>query len=194
MEFSAAKSKLTRFNVSWSSSLLKKVDRYIELTGNTRSNFLAEAAKAFIEQESTKMLTKQSFLDQATAGELIEQLAVIVDKHDDSIWTSRTISFIAAIVRPLVLLRDKKYEPLTLARIIHYLDYDNIGKLIERFENDNSFGEEKLVISPLKAYLLTLPDYDSKLPLSEQSDKTKENFEYITILLHSILSTAHRQA
>lgn len=194
MEFSAAKSKLTRFNVSWSSSLLKKVDRYIELTGNTRSNFLAEAAKAFIEQESTKMLTKQSFLDQATAGELIEQLAVIVDKHDDPIWTSRTISFIAAIVRPLVLLRDKKYEPLTLARIIHYLDYDNIGKLIERFENDSSFGEEKLVISPLKAYLLTLPDYDSKLPLSEQSDKTKENFEYITILLHSILSTAHRQA
>lgn len=183
MESSTTKHKLARFNVSWSNLFLKKIDRYIELTGNNRSNFLAEATKAYIEQESKKILSQQSFLDQATAGELIEQITSIIEQQSDSAWASRTIAFIAALIRPLVLLRDKKYEPLTLDKIAYYFDYENVGKLIDRFENDDSFGEEKLVIKPLKAYMMTLPDYNPALPLTKQSHKTKEIFGYMTMFL-----------
>lgn len=183
MESGTTKNKPARFNVSWSSVFLKKIDRYIELTGNNRSNFLAEAAKAYIEQESKKILSQQSFLDQATAGELIEQITSIIEQQSDSAWVGRTIAFIAALIRPLVLLRDKKYEPLTLGGITYYFDYDNIDKLIERFENDNSLGEARLVINPLKAYMTTLPNYNPALPLAKQSHETKEAFGYVTMFL-----------
>lgn len=183
MESSTTKHKLARFNVSWSNLFLKKIDRYIELTGNNRSNFLAEATKAYIEQESKKILSQQSFLDQATAGELIEQITSIIEQQSDSAWAGRTIAFIAALIRPLVLLRDKKYEPLTLDKIAYYFDYENVGKLIDRFENDDSFGEEKLMIKPLKAYMITLPNYNPALPLAKQSHKTKEIFGYMTMFL-----------
>ena len=183
MESGTTKNKLARFNVSWNSVFLKKIDWYIELTGNNRSNFLAEAAKAYIEQESKKLLSQQSFLDKATAGELIEQIVFIVQQQGDSGWTGRAIAFISALIRPLVLLRDKKYEPLTLDGIAYYFDYENVGKLIDRLENDDSFGEAQRMIIPLKTHMATLPNYNPALPLAKQSHETKEAFGYITMFL-----------
>ena len=125
----------------------------------------------------------QSFLDKATAGELIEQIMFIVQQQGDSGWTGRAIAFISALIRPLVLLRDKKYEPLTLDGIAYYFDYENVGKLIDRLENDDSFGEAQRMIIPLKTHMATLPNYNPALPLAKQSHETKEAFGYITMFL-----------
>ncbi|WP_328587416.1 type IV secretory system conjugative DNA transfer family protein [Facilibium subflavum] len=115
---------------------------------------------------------------------------------DGDMWKGRAISFVEALMRVLVYLRDEGYFQLDASLIRKYFVLDVIEDLLEKQQVVDQYNNiitlrEKLpfsVTDPIYNYLATLPGYQKK-NVGKQSDKTYEQHGYITMQLTRIFGS-----
>ncbi|WP_119344389.1 type IV secretory system conjugative DNA transfer family protein [Facilibium subflavum] len=115
---------------------------------------------------------------------------------DGDMWKGRAISFVEALMRILVYLRDKGYMLLEANTIRRYFVLDVIENLLHKqkivdHNNQLVILKESLPVDVTDAmynYLATLPGYQEK-NIGQQSDKTYEQHGYITMQLTRIFGS-----
>ena len=113
---------------------------------------------------------------------------------DGDMWKGRAISFVEAMMRVLVYLRDEGYLLLDASLIRKYFVLDVLENLLDGTAIDQYDNTVKLpalphsVTDPLYNYLATLPGYQRKNK-GKQSDKTFEQHGYITMQLTRIFGS-----
>ncbi len=115
---------------------------------------------------------------------------------DGDMWKGRAISFIEALMRPLVYMRDQGYLLLEAGLIRRYFTLDVLEELLYDRKvidqhNNISIMPEPLpfdVRDPLENYLATLPGYQ-KSEKGKQSGKAYEQHGYITMQLTRIFGS-----
>ena len=113
---------------------------------------------------------------------------------DADMWKNRAISFVEALMRVLVYLRDEDYILLDASLIRKYFVLDVLENLLDGSAIDQYDNTVKIpplphsVTDPMYNYLATLPGYQRKNK-GKQSDKTFEQHGYITMQLTRIFGS-----
>ena len=115
---------------------------------------------------------------------------------DGDMWKGRAISFVEALMRLLVYMRDKGYLLLDAGLIRRYFILDVLEDLLEKKlavdQNGNQIQVQDnfpvAATDPMYNYLATLPGYQRK-NVGKQSEKTYEQHGYITMQLTRIFGS-----
>ncbi|WP_395168478.1 type IV secretory system conjugative DNA transfer family protein [Piscirickettsia salmonis] len=115
---------------------------------------------------------------------------------DADMWKGRAISFIEALMRILVYLRDKEVLLLDAGTVRRYFTLEALEglyhdrKILDQLGNETTYDQDIPfdVKDPLSSYLVSLPGYkmDKK---GEQSDKVYEQHGYIIMQLTRIFGS-----
>ena len=136
------------------------------------------------------------------SSDMLSQLVVSMMSSESSgggdgdMWKGRAISFVEALMRMLVYLRDQGYLLLEASLIRRYFVLDVVenflyNKQLINHEGQNITFEGELplaVTDPMHNYLATLPGYQVK-NVGGQSDKTYEQHGYITMQLTRVFGS-----
>jgi len=126
-----------------------------------------------------------------TAENLSEMLSVFipVSQSDNSIFSQRAISFMNALMLPLVYLRDQKAISLSSSIIREYMPLDKIMLLAGFPEKKPVHGVEipDDVVLPLRAYLRSVAGFNEKKETQAPETSRQHDFsqEYFTRVLAS---------
>lgn len=164
-------------------------------------NFMTGASDIIGPQEVILSNTMNPFA--AGSSSMLSQLVVsLMDSgssggnSDGDMWKGRAISFVEALMRPLVWMRDRGYLLLEAGLIRRYFTLDVLEemlydkKVIDQ-NNNLTIMPEPLpfeVRDPLENYLATLPGYQ-KSEKGKQSGKVFEQHGYITMQLTRIFGS-----
>lgn len=163
-------------------------------------NFMTGASDIIGPQEKVLSNTMNPFA--AGSSSMLSQLVVsLMDSGssgnaDADMWKGRAISFVEALMRPLVWMRDQGYLLLEAGLIRKYFTLDVLEELLYDKKvidqnNNVSLMPEPLpfeVRDPLENYLATLPGYQ-KAEKGKQSGKVYEQHGYITMQLTRIFGS-----
>jgi intracellular multiplication protein IcmO len=186
-------------------SLFAKVFSMVRASGREDDllliNFMTGASDIIGPQEHVLSNTMNPFA--AGSSSMLSQLVVsLMDSGggsgggDGDMWKGRAISFVQAIMPPLVWLRDKGYLLLDAGLIRRYFVLDVLeellfdNKIVDQ-DNNTKVITEKMpfdVYDPLENYLATLPGYQ-KADKGKQSGKAYEQHGYITMQLTRIFGS-----
>lgn len=150
-------------------------------------NFIT-SGRDFIDTQVDKVTNNMNIFGNTSSGMLVE---LIVSLMDDSggggdMWKGRAISFVAALTRPLIYLRDKGFINLSSEKYLEYFELNVIEELV--FEHNGKYGETfDVIVAPLRSYLVTLPGYQ-KAKLKKQETKTLEQHGFIVMQLTRIFN------
>lgn len=150
-------------------------------------NFIT-SGRDFVEKQPDKVTNNMNIMGNTSSGMLIE---LIVSLMDDSggggdMWKGRAISFVAALTRPLIYLRDKGYVNLSPEKYLEYFELNVIEELV--WEHNGKYGDMfDVIVAPLRSYLVTLPGYQ-KTKMKKQETKTLEQHGYIVMQLTRIFN------
>jgi len=150
-------------------------------------NFIT-SGRDFVDKQPDKVTNNMNLMGNTSSGMLIE---LIVSLMDDSggggdMWKGRAISFVAALTRPLVYLRDKGHINLSPEKYLEYFELNVIEELV--WEHKGKYGEMfDMIVAPLRSYLVTLPGYQ-KSKIKKQDTKTLEQHGYIVMQLTRIFN------
>ena len=164
-------------------------------------NYMTGAADIIGPQEKVLSNTMNPFA--LGSSSMLSQLVVsMMDSGgsqpggDGDMWKNRAISFIEALMRPLVWLRDQGFLLLDAGVIRKYFTLDVLEDLLY----DNKIIDQKNNVTvlpmalpfdvrdPLDNYLATLPGYQ-KSEKGKQSSKAYEQHGYITMQLTRIFGS-----
>lgn len=166
-------------------------------------NFMTGATDITGPQEHVLSNTMNPFA--AGSSSMLSQLVVsLMDDSgaasgkggDGDMWKGRAISFVEALMPPLVWLRDKGYLLLDAGLIRRYFVLDVLEELVW----DNKFIDQDTKVNvlkeqmpfnvrdPMENYLATLPGYQ-KSDKGKQSGKAYEQHGYITMQLTRIFGS-----
>lgn len=143
------------------------------------------APKAKPKNEVGKAYTTdmKALLVIGSSGMIIETLSGMLEDHNDEdgeMVNGRAIAFISAITAPLAYLRDQGYIKLNLATYIEYMELSSVEELL--FKHDGKYGDKfDELLSPLLAYIKTVPGYDISRIEEGQSEQTKEQFGFVAM-------------
>ncbi|QTP13334.1 FtsK/SpoIIIE domain-containing protein [Serratia symbiotica] len=150
-------------------------------------NFIM-SGRDLVDKQLDKITNTMNMMGNTSSGMLIE---LIVSLMDDSggggdMWKGRAISFVSAITRPLVYMRDKGFITLSPETYLNYFELHVLEELV--FEHNGKYGDNfDFIVAPLRSYLKTLPGYqDSKR--KKQETKTLEQHGFITMQLLRIFN------
>jgi len=150
-------------------------------------NFIT-SGRDFVEKQFDKVTNNMNIMGNTSSGMLIE---LIVSLMDDSggggdMWKGRAISFVAALTRPLIYMRDKGYINLSPEKYLEYFELNVIEELV--WEHNGKYGDMfDVIVAPLRSYLVTLPGYQ-KSKLKKQEQKTLEQHGFIVMQLTRIFN------
>ncbi|MBR5951540.1 MAG: TraM recognition domain-containing protein [Actinomycetaceae bacterium] len=172
--------------------LQKEIFRLCRLVGREDDlliiNFIT-SGRDFIEKQVDKVTNNMNIMGNSSSGMLIELIVSLMDdsgKGGGDMWKGRAISFVSALSRPLVYLRDKGFINLSPEIYLEYFELKKLEELV--FEHGGKYGDEFAgVIEPLESYLITLPGYD-RSKIKKQGEKTLEQHGYITMQLTRIFN------
>ncbi|WP_440616316.1 type IV secretory system conjugative DNA transfer family protein [Cysteiniphilum sp. 6C5] len=136
------------------------------------------------------------------SSDMLSQLVVSMMSSESSgggdgdMWKGRAISFVEALMRMLVYLRDQGYLLLEASLIRRYFVLDVVENFLYNKELINHEGKSIVfegniplaVTDPMHNYLATLPGYQVK-NVGGQSDKTYEQHGYITMQLTRVFGS-----
>lgn len=171
--------------------LQKEIFRLMRIFGRELDglviNFIM-SGRDLVDKQTDKITHTMNIMGNTSSGMLIE---LIVSLMDDSggggdMWKGRAISFVAALTRPLVYLRDKGFINLSPEEFLNYFELHVLEELV--FEHNGKYGDNfDFIVAPLKSYLKTLPGYqDSKR--KKQETKTLEQHGFIVMQLTRIFN------
>ena len=150
-------------------------------------NFIT-SGRDFVEKQYDKVTNNMNMMGNTSSGMLIELIVALMDDSGGGgdMWKGRAISFVAALTRPLVFLRDKGYINLAPESYLEYFELNAIEELV--WEHKGKYGETfDVVCAPLRSYLLTLPGYQ-KNKIKKQETKTLEQHGFIVMQLTRIFN------
>ncbi|WP_192485059.1 MULTISPECIES: type IV secretory system conjugative DNA transfer family protein [Cysteiniphilum] len=140
---------------------------------------------------SSSMLSQLvvSLLDSAGGG-------ASAQGGEGDMWKGRAISFIEALMRLLVYLRDEDYLLLDASLIRRYFVLDVLEELMENQKAVDHNGEiieineniPQTITEPMYNFLATLPGYQRK-NVGKQSDKTYEQHGYVVMQLTRVFGS-----
>lgn len=144
-------------------------------------NFQTGAKDIYGAQPSKLSNTLNSFA-VGSSGMLSELVKGLMASGDKSTWTQQAESFVEALMKPLVFLRDKHGLLLDVNTVREYFDLNKLEDLAWRDGEKYAGLEEAGVLDGLRNYLLTKPAY-KKEKYHDQSETTHEQHGYITMQL-----------
>lgn len=150
-------------------------------------NFIT-SGRDFVEKQYDKVTNSMNMMGNTSSGMLIELIVALMDDSGvgGDMWKGRAISFVAALTRPLVYLRDKGFINLAPENYLDYFELNSIEELV--WEHKGKYGEMfDVVCAPLRSYLLTLPGYQ-KNKIKKQETKTLEQHGFIVMQLTRIFN------
>lgn len=150
-------------------------------------NFIT-SGRDFVEKQHDKVTNNMNMMGNTSSGMLIELIVALMDDSGGGgdMWKGRAISFVAALTRPLVYLRDKGFLNLAPETYLDYFELNAIEGLV--WEHNGKYGEMfDQVLAPLRAYLLTLPGYQRN-KVKKQETKTLEQHGFIVMQLTRIFN------
>ncbi|MCX7122844.1 MAG: type IV secretion system DNA-binding domain-containing protein [Gammaproteobacteria bacterium] len=164
-------------------------------------NFMTGAAD-IIGPQSTVLSNTMNPFAAGSSSMLTELVVSLMDSGggpsggDGDMWKGRAISFVSALMRPLVWMRDRGYLLLEAGLIRRYFTLDAVEELLYDRKvidqnNNITIMPETLpfeVRDPLENYLATLPGYQ-KSEKGKQSGKVFEQHGYITMQLTKIFGS-----
>lgn len=163
-------------------TLLRRLGREDDLLTITFAVGRRDFSKAQFDKPSNTF----NIMADNSAGMLIEILSGMLDASkggNDAMWVGRAVTFVAAVTNVLVFLRNKGEIELSPSVFLSYMELAEIERLVENESYLRKYPEFSQVAYALRQYLLTLPGYVSGRTPGNQSDKTNEQFGYITMQL-----------
>lgn len=152
-------------------------------------NFIT-SGRDFVDKQRDKVTNNMNMMANTSSGMLIELIIGLMDSSGGGgdMWKGRAISFVAAITRPLVYLRDKGYINLSPETYLSYFELHVLEELV--FEHGGKYGEKfDVIAAPLKNYLITLPGYqNTPEKRKKQETKTLEQHGFIVMQLTRIFN------
>ena len=145
-------------------------------------NFIT-SGRDFVEKQSDKVTNNMNMMGNISSGMLIELIVALLDDSGGGgdMWKGRAISFVAALTRPLVYMRDKGYINLSPEEYLSYFELNVIEELV--WEHNGKYGDLfDTIVAPLRSYLVTLPGYQ-KAKAKKQETKTLEQHGFIVMQL-----------
>jgi len=150
-------------------------------------NFIT-SGRDFVEKQPDKVTNNMNIMGNTSSGMLIELIVSLMDDAGGGgdMWKGRAISFVAALTRPLIYLRDKGYINLSPEKYLEYFELNIIEDLV--WEHKGKYGDMfDVIVAPLRSYLTTLPGYQ-KTKIKKQETKTLEQHGYIIMQLTRIFN------
>lgn len=117
-----------------------------------------------------------------SSGMLSELVKGLMATGEKSTWTQQAESFVEALMKPLVYLRDKHGLSLDVNIVREYFELNKLEDLAWRDGDKYPGLVESGVLDGLHNYLLTKPAY-KKEKYHDQSETTNEQHGYITMQL-----------
>jgi intracellular multiplication protein IcmO len=161
-------------------------------------NFMTGARDVFGPQEKRLSNTLNPFA--LGSSSMLAQLVVsMMDGSskggDGDMWKGRAISFVDALMKILVYMRDAGYVLLDANSIRQYFHLPKLEEIVidkqfprEGRESVSLEGIPEVVLEPLANFLLTLPGYD-KSRKGKQNTQTLEQHGYITMQLTRVFTS-----
>lgn len=159
-------------------------------------NFLT-SGRDFLDKQKDRTTNTMNPFALGSSGMMIE---LIISLMDDSggggdMWKGRAIAFVAGLTRALTFLRDRGYLLLDANTFITYMSELSVIETMVWDKKIPGLGKEiqvddplfEKVLSPLKAFILTLPGY-KKEAKGSQEQKTLEQYGFITMQLLRLFS------
>lgn len=173
--------------------LQKEVFRLARLLGRVSDlliiNFIT-SGRDFVDKQRDKVTNNMNMMANTSSGMLIELIIGLMDSSGGGgdMWKGRAISFVAAITRPLVYLRDKGFINLSPETYLSYFELHVLEELV--FEHGGKYGEKfDVIVAPLRNYLVTLPGYQTAPEKrKKQETKTLEQHGFIVMQLTRIFN------
>ncbi len=150
-------------------------------------NFIT-SGRDFVEKQFDKVTNNMNIMGNTSSGMLIELIVSLMDDAGGGgdMWKGRAISFVAALTRPLIYLRDKGYINLSPEKYLEYFELPVIEELV--WEHNGKYGPTfDVIVAPLRSYLVTLPGYQ-KQKIKKQEQKTLEQHGFIVMQLTRIFN------
>lgn len=145
-------------------------------------NFIT-SGRDFVEKQADKVTNNMNMMGNISSGMLIELIVALLDDSGGGgdMWKGRAISFVAALTRPLVYMRDKGFINLSPEEYLSYFELNVLEELV--WEHNGKYGELfDTIVAPLRSYLMTLPGYQ-KAKAKKQETKTLEQHGFIVMQL-----------
>lgn len=104
-----------------------------------------------------------------SSGMLSELIKGLMATGKSDIWSERAASFVEALIKPLVYLRDNKGLMLDVGVVRDYFNLDKLEELAWMKYKDDKAMQESGVLDGLKAYLQSLAGYKVSKYLQQES-------------------------
>lgn len=137
-------------------------------------------AKDIFGPQPFKMSNTLNPFSVGSSGMLTQLVVSLMSTGKGDVWENRAISFVEALMKPLVFLRDKYGLMLDVGLIRDYFEIKRLEELAWR-DADRYPGLE-VALDGLRSYLLNLPTYD-KAKFQQQGETALEQHGYITMQL-----------
>lgn len=148
-------------------------------------NYMTGGRDVFGPQEIKLSNTINPFITGSSGG-LTELMVSLMDEAggDGAMWKGRAMALISAVMACLVFLRDNTGLLLDVDVIREHLVLDTIQKLAKRKDIPAA------IITPVRAYLRSLPGYQENLPAGKaQSETAMEQHGYLQMQFTRILGS-----
>lgn len=146
-------------------------------------NFQTGAKDIFGPQPTKTSNTTNPFAI-GSSGMLTELVVSLMSSGGDAkggdMWKDRAISFVGALMRPLVFMRDKYGVMLDVSVIRSYFPIERIEDLYWRGES--RYPGLRDTLDGMKAYIENLPGYDNN-NIGNQGEDTRQQHGFITMQL-----------
>ncbi len=142
-------------------------------------NFQTGARDIFGAQPNKMSNTMNAFA-VGSSGMLTQLVVSLMSTGKGDMWEGRAISFVEALMKPLVFLRDNHGLLLDVDLIRQYFELGRIEELVWR-EAGKYDGLEQ-TLDGLRSYVVNLPNYDRN-KYQRQSETTNEQHGFITMQL-----------
>jgi intracellular multiplication protein IcmO len=139
-------------------------------------------AKDIYGAQSTKLSNTLNPFANGSSGMLSELIKGLMATGENSTWTQQAESFVEALMKPLVYLRDRYGMLLDVNRVRDYFELDLIEDLAWTYSDKYPGLEESGVLDGIRAYLKNKPGYKRE-KFHDQSDTTHEQHGYISMQL-----------
>lgn len=168
------------------SELYAKIYKMARLMGRDDDVLLVNfqtGGKDIFDAQTTKLSNTLNPFAMGSSG-MLSQLSVGLIQSGEGgggdVWENRAISFVEALMTPLVYLRDYYGFLLDVAMIRSFFTLPRIEELVHRYPKEYP-GLEK-ALDGLNSYLENLPGYNEKA-YQKQSETALEQHGYITMQL-----------
>lgn len=149
-------------------------------------NFMT-SGRDFVDKQSDKVTNSMNIMSNTSSGMLIELIVSLMDSSssgDGDMWKGRAISFVAALTRVLVYLRDKGFIVLSAEKFIEYFELSAVEDLVYR--HNGKYGERfDTICDQLRAYLISLPGYVKPSSRGNPPDEARADGQNSTAQLTS---------